>query len=278
VAQLEFTQMAQYAPDCAPARTILVEHDITFDLYEQLVQRNEDWDLHRQLALWRRFEKEMWRKVDRVVVMSVRDTRTVSTGSALVLPNGVDVVRYRPADRAPETRRLLFLGSFRHQPNVLAVEFFLKEVWPLLNDVTLHIIAGEHHEEYLRGIDVPLAQPAIEVEGFVSDVRPAYERAALVVAPLIASAGTNIKILEAMAMGKAVVSTPAGVNGLELSPGIDFALVKTGPEMAVSIEHLLRDGDARSKMERAARQRVEGSYDWNEIARRQAELYRQLGA
>ena len=150
------------------------------------------------------------------------------------LANGVDLERFRPG-RAPDPRRILFIGSFAHPPNVLAMEFFVHEVWPLLRDVTLHIIAGARHEQYAVGAD--LAQPGIELEGFVADVRPAYQRATLVVAPLVASAGTNIKVLEAMAMGKAVVSTPAGVNGLDLTPGEDFVLVQTAQEMAAAIEN-----------------------------------------
>ena len=99
-----------------------------------------------------------------------------------------------------------------------------------------------------------MAQAGIEVEGFVADVRPAYERASLVVAPLVASAGTNIKGLEAMAMGKAVVSTLAGVNGLDLKDGEDFVLARTSEEMAGAIERLFAD---RADIERAARRRVE---------------------
>ncbi len=90
---------------------------------------------------------------------------------------------------------------------------------------------GARHEYFLERYRDRVAlnpdQPGIEIEGFVADVRPAYERAAVVVAPLVASAGTNIKILEAMAMGKAIVSTPAGVNGLDLSAGEDFILAQT---------------------------------------------------
>ena len=156
----------------------------------------------------------------------------------------------------------------------MAVEFFLSEVWPLLQDATLHIIAGARHEQYAVAAD--LAQPGIELEGFVADVRPAYQRAALVVAPLVASAGTNIKVLEAMAMGKAVVSTPAGVNGLDLTPGEDFVLVHTAREMAAAIETLLADPADRARIESAARARVERDYSWDTIAKAQSALYREL--
>ena len=96
------------------------------------------------------------------------------------------------------------------------------------------------------------------------------------VAPLVASAGTNIKVLEAMAMGKAVVSTPAGVNGLDLTPGEDFLLVHTAKEMAAAIENLLAAPADRARIETAARARVERDYSWDAIARAQSALYREL--
>jgi GT2 family glycosyltransferase/glycosyltransferase involved in cell wall biosynthesis len=280
IAQLEFTQMAQYAAGCAPARTILVEHDVTIDLYAQLLALEEDWELRRQLDLWRPFETAAWRQVTRVVTMSEKDRAMVADARAVTLPNGVDVERFRPSSREPQPRRLLFIGSFAHLPNLMAAQFFLNEVWPKLQQVTLHLIAGARHEYFLARyadrVKLNLDRPGLEVEGFVGDVRPAYERAAIVVAPLLASAGTNIKILEAMAMAKAIVSTPAGVNGLDLRPGEDFLLAKTAGEMASAIEVLLQDPMARKRLERSARLRAEREYGWDQIARRQADLYRQL--
>jgi glycosyltransferase involved in cell wall biosynthesis len=278
IAQLEFTQMAQYARECAPARTILVEHDITFDLYTQLLALGEDWDLRRELKLWKRFESEAWRKLDRVVVMSERDRATVAADNAVVLPNGVDLERFQPCPAAPEPNRLLFIGSFAHLPNLLAVEFFLRDVWPCLSGATLHLIAGARHEYHLARsqVKIDLSQASLEVEGYVSEVRPAYARAAVVIAPLRASAGTNIKILEAMAMGKAIVSTRAGVNGLDLAPGEDVVLADSAQEFARAIEDLLANPDACARLGAAARARVEQQYRWDAIARAQVELYREL--
>jgi GT2 family glycosyltransferase/glycosyltransferase involved in cell wall biosynthesis len=290
IVQLEFTQMAQYAVACGPAKTVLVEHDITFDLYEQLAVIGENWDLRRQLELWRKFETAAWSDVNTVVTMSEKDraliaaTASSPAARAITLPNGVDLDRFHPCLREPEPGRLLFIGSFAHLPNLLAVEFFLKQVWPLVTgkipDATLHVIAGRRHEYHMARladrVKLDLTHPGVEVEDFVSDVRPAYHQAALVIAPLPASAGTNIKILEAMAMGKAVVSTPAGVNGLDLTPGRDFVLVKTAEEMAEAIYDLLSNPGTRKAVEVAARQRVERDYDWSQIALRQAALYRQL--
>ena len=283
IAQLEFTQMAQYAADCAPARTILVEHDVTMDLYQQLLAQKEDWEVRRQWERWVRFETAAWRQVDAVVTMSEKDRKVVTSGSAVCLPNGVDLKRFQPSAEDPESRRLLFIGSFAHLPNLMAVEFFLREVWPLLasRDPILHIIAGARHRYYMDSyqdrVRVDLDRPGIEVQDFVPDPRPAYRRATVVIAPLVASAGTNIKILEAMAMGKAIVSTPAGINGLdELEPGRDVLVVRSAREMSEAIAALLADPDHRRAIEQRARVKVERRYGWDAIAARQASLCRQL--
>ncbi len=232
IVQLEFTQMAVYAGDCAPARTLLVEHDITYDLYSQMLAHEENWEVRRQHERWVRFETDAWRSVDRVVVMSEKDQRMVP--GSVAIPNGVDLERFQPSLDPPELRRLLFIGSFAHRPNVLALEFFLRDVWPRLENVTLHVIAGHRHERFWD-----LHHPGVEVEGFVSDVRPAYGRAAVVIAPLVASAGTNIKIMEAMAMGKAIVSTEAGIHGLDLARGEDVVVANSAQEMSSAITRLL---------------------------------------
>ena len=288
IVQLEFTQMAQYASICRPAKTILVEHDITLDLYEQLLQNNEDWETRLQRDMWIQFETAAWKQVDAVVTMSDKDRATVeassrlSKGQAVTIANGVDLGRFQASREDPRPTRLLFIGSFAHLPNLMAVEFFLREVWPHLADLQpeLHIIAGSRHEYFMElyrsRVQLDLSLPGVEVEDFVIDVRPAYRKATVVIAPLIASAGTNIKIMEAMAMAKAVVATPAGINGLDLTDGEDVLVASTGVAMADAIRVLLKDPVKRNAMEQQARKTVEANYSWDSIALSQRELYRKL--
>ncbi|MBC8165175.1 MAG: glycosyltransferase, partial [Bryobacteraceae bacterium] len=284
--QLEFTQMAQYARDCGSAKTLLIEHDVTVDLYRQLLTLHKgDYDLAEQLKRWVRFEAEAVRSVDCVVTMSEKDRASLS-GSAnrtAILPNGVDLVRFQPAKEQPERNRLLFIGSFAHLPNLLALDFFLREAWPHLLEYSpvLHIIAGSNHRYYFdRSRDrlgFSLDHPSIETDGFISDVRPAYRRAAVVIAPLLASAGTNIKIMEAMAMGKSIVSTPGGINGLdELRPGIDLLVETDGPAFAKAVSRLFVDVEFRNELERNARATAERAYSWEAIAEQQQKLYQDL--
>jgi len=287
IAQLEFTQMAQYAGDCAPAKTILVEHDVTFDLYRQLLALSDDWEVRRQLDRWVPFETAAWRQVDCVVSMSEQDRKlTLSEGipdqKTACLANGVDLERFQPSGLPSDPRQLLFIGSFAHLPNVLALDFFLSKVWPRIQHLgpSLHVIAGARHlyflDRYRDRVHLDLDRPNIQVDGFVSDVRPAYRSAAIVIAPLVASAGTNIKIMEAMAMGKAIVSTPAGVHGLDLHPGRDILVTGTAEEMAEAVAALIGHPSQREALEREARRTVEQDFDWDAIAARQKELYRRL--
>ncbi|MEO8098370.1 MAG: glycosyltransferase [Acidobacteriota bacterium] len=274
IVQLEFTQMAVYAAACAPAKTILVEHDITYDLYAQMLARPEtnDWESRRQHDLWVRFETEAWKQVDRVVAMSEKD-RAIVGENGIAIGNGVDLEGFQPSPDPPAERRLLFIGSFAHKPNVLALEFFLREVFPLLENVTFHVIAGQRHERFWD-----LKHPGVEVEGFVSDVRHAYRKATLVIAPLVASAGTNIKIVEAMAMGKAIVSTSSGIHGLDLRVGsLPDVVVEDSPQqMAAAITRLLESPTERIALEQQARATAERVYGWPAMARAQKELYRSL--
>lgn len=288
IVQLEFTQLAAYAKDCAPARTILVEHDITLDLYSQLLDRNPgDWETAQQHQRWERFERAAWGKVDVVIAMSEKDRRTIARENAVSLPNGVDLDRFQPAAEEPHPARLLFIGSFAHLPNVLAINFFLREAWPLVRagapEAVLHIIAGSRHryflDHYRDRVNPPLDSAKIEIDDFVADPRPPYRQAAVVIAPLLASAGTNIKIMEAMAMGKAVVSTPSGINGLDdLRADIDLLVARTPADFAASILRLLGDPQLRARIERQARETVAARYGWDAIGKRQTQIYRRLGA
>jgi glycosyltransferase involved in cell wall biosynthesis len=137
-----------------------------------------------------------------------------------------------------------------------------------LQDVTLHVIAGQNHKRFWD-----LRRDRVEVDGFVSDVRPAYRRASGVIAPLVASAGTNVKIVEAMAMGKAVVSSEAGIHGLELERGKDVVVAEGPAEMAAAITRLLNSAAERIALEEQARATAERIYGWRAMADAQKQLY-----
>ena len=274
--QVEYTQLAEYAGD------ILVEHDVTFDLFTQMARRQRTlsaaWDAFR----WRRFESRALRRFPRVVVMSPKDAEMVGVPSAVV-PNGVDLARFRGAPETPG-ERLLFIGSFRHFPNVSAYRFFTEEVWPLLRDkfpqMSLTVVAGGDFLTCWRAFTdspEPAPDPRIRLLGFVADVRPLYVESNLVLVPTTVSAGTNVKVLEAMAMERAVVSTTSGCAGLGLLHGHSVWVADTAEAFAAGVATLIHDAERRRQMARAAYGVALRNFDWAAIGEKQRALLERPG-
>ncbi len=273
--QVEYTQLAEYGAECGG--DILVEHDVTFDLFTQMARRERTlsaaWDVFR----WRRFETRALRQFAHVVVMSEKDAEMVGVPS-VVIPNGVDLERFRAAPEAPG-ERLLFIGSFRHFPNVAAYRFFTEEVWPLLRDkfpnMSLTVVCGGDYPAYWRAFTdspEPAADPRIRLLGFVSDVRPLYVESNLVLAPTTISAGTNVKVLEAMAMERAVISTSSGCAGLGLLHGHSVWVADSAVAFAAAVATLIHDRERREQMARAAYGVALRNFDWAAIGEKQRAL------
>lgn len=273
VLQVEYTQLASYPGD------ILVEHDITLDLYRQVHERRQTlsswWDYFR----WRRFERRALRRAAHVVVMSEKDAVLAGHPRAHVIPNGVDLRRFQPGPE-PEAQRLLFIGSFRHFPNVVAFRFFLEEVWPAVRarfpEVELTVVAGPDPLLYWGERQLP-ETPGVRILGYVADVKPLYEETNVVLVPTLESAGTNVKVLEAMAMQRVVVSTSTGCAGLGLEHNRDVWVADGAAAFAEGVTSLLKDPAERKRLADAALELVRQRYDWRAIAQGQRALWRELG-
>jgi ribosomal-protein-alanine acetyltransferase len=270
--QTEYTYLANYGGD------ILVEHDVTYDLYAQVFTREATvsawWDLWR----WRRFETATVSRFRQVVVMSDKDREMLGVPNARVIENGVDIRRFEPKPEAPG-RTILFIGSFRHFPNIVAYRFLTEEILPLVRDFRLIVVAGpdpwihwRNHTGSLR----PATDDRIEMHEFVSDVRPLYHRANVVVVPTRESAGTNIKVLEAMAMRRAVISTSSGCAGLGLNHGQNVWVADKPADFSAAIEKLLDDAPLRETIAAAGRVKVEQHFDWHAIGLRQRAMLREM--
>jgi glycosyltransferase involved in cell wall biosynthesis len=262
--QVEYTQLAEYG------NGVLVAHDITYDLFAQVLRRERTlsawWDWFR----WRRFEMRAWRRYASVVTMSRKDAAMVGE-HAIVIPNGVDFDRFRAEPERPG-QRLLFIGSFRHFPNVVAYRFFVEGVWPLLREkfpeMSVTVVAGPDYLTHWRAFaDSPEPAPDTRVRllGFVEDVRPLYVEANLVLIPTTVSAGTNVKALEAMAMRRAMVSTPSGVAGLGLLHGNSVWEAEEAAPFAAGIATLISDPERREQIALAAYDHARREFDWRSI-------------
>ncbi len=268
--QVEYTYLASYRGD------VLVEHDVTWDLYEQIHRRERTlsswWNLYR----WRRYESSVLAGYRRIVAMSEKDRLLLNHPAVRVIGNGVDLDRFMPSPEEPGAR-LLFVGSFRHFPNVLAYRFFVERVWPKLSahvpGVSLTVIAGPDPHLYWSA---PPPDPRIVVHALVRDVRPLYEAANVIVVPTTVSAGTNLKVLEAMAMERAVVSTPSGCDGLGLEHARNIWIASEPNDFGAAIELLLSDAALRAGIARNARHVAEERYGWRYLGGLQRQIWREL--
>jgi glycosyltransferase involved in cell wall biosynthesis len=275
--QVEYTQLAEYGGD------VLVEHDVTFDLFNQVRRRDRTlaawWDWFR----WRRFETRAAGRYRRVVVMSDKDGDMLGPAvSSTAIGNGVDLERFLP-EPEPPGQNLLFIGSFRHFPNVTAYRFFTEQVWPLLRDkfpeMTLTVVCGADHVAYWRAFTdspEPPPQERIRLLGFVEDVRPLYVESNLVIVPTTVSAGTNVKVLEAMAMQRAVVSTTSGSAGLDLLHGYSVWVADTASAFAAGVATLLADPERRAQIAAAAYANAQRNFGWRALGEKQCDLIRYL--
>jgi ribosomal protein S18 acetylase RimI-like enzyme len=270
--QVEYTYLASYGGD------ILVEHDVTFDLYAQVRTRRLTlsawWDWWR----WHRYEHRAVNRFRRVVVMSEKDRALLGVSQARVIENGVDFDRFQPRSE-PRGRRLLFIGSFRHFPNIDAFRFLTEEILPLAPSIELTVVAGPEpwlHWRNHSGTIRPEDNPRIRMLEFVADVRPLYHEVNLVVVPTLESAGTNVKVLEALAMERAVVSTTSGCQGFGLEHGSTVWIADTPEDFAAGIRKMLEDDPLRLRIARAGRAHVVANFGWRSIGRRQRALLREL--
>jgi glycosyltransferase involved in cell wall biosynthesis len=183
----------------------------------------------------------------------------------VVVPNGVDCEHFRPVGLELPGRTLLFFGALDYYPNVDAILSFHDAIWPRLRDrypdLELDIV-GRQPPAAVRAL---ASDARIGVSGFVDDIRPWIERASVVVVPLRAGSGTRLKVLEAMAMARPVVSTRIGVEGLDVVDGTHLLVADSTEEFAHAVEMFLDDPGMGRALGLTGRALVEAHYDWRAI-------------
>jgi polysaccharide biosynthesis protein PslH len=244
------------------------------------------------LVQWRRlrrYERHACLAADQVVAVSEPDAETLrSLVPGLdphVVPNGVDMAYYAapsahheagPAPDAgagPGEADLVFTGKMDFRPNVDAVLWFNQEVLPLIrreSPGTRFWVVGKDPHPRLSAL---ASDGTIELTGWVEDVRPYIAAAGVYVIPLRIGGGTRLKVLEAMAMGRAIVSTALGCEGFDLVPGQELVVADTPAAFAEAVVSLLRDPARRARLGRAARRFAGARYDWRTIVPKMERVY-----
>jgi len=229
---------------------------------------------------WRKlfaYERRAATQFDHCIMVSEEDCRTMEelygAQHTSGIPTGVDVDYFRPGNGEDTSENgIVFTGAMDWLPNEDAVLWFAKEVLPRIRSrVNARLwIVGRHPRDVVKRLKSE--EDGIEVTGMVDDVRPYIDRAKVYVVPLRIGGGTRIKIYEAMAMGKPVVSTRVGAEGLPVVNGENVVLADDADTFAKHVADLLEDADARSRIGSAARTYVEENCAWDVAARRFSEI------
>ena len=271
----DFVSPAGVVPWNSPIPTVLFTHNI-----EAVI-----WRRHYEVAtnpLWKAVSWWEWRKTaaaerrylrlaDRVLTVSENDRDAFATfidpRKITVIPTGVDVDYFQPLPIEELSDSLVFTGSMDWLPNEDAIFYFVEAILPLIKQqypsVSLEVV-GRNPSRKLQALLE--TEKSVRLTGWVEDIRPFLARGAVCIVPLRIGGGTRLKIFEAMAMGKAVVSTAVGAEGLPVQSGQNILLADTPNDFAASVISLLRDSNQRRRLGAAARRLVDENYSWRTVA------------
>lgn len=254
-------------------RLVLDEHNVEYDLLRRTAEATAIGRRVFQELNWRKLKREevaLWRRFDACALTSARDRTLVQQEApdlpTAVVPNGVDIEEFAPAaDTAVARNTLLFFGAINYYPNTDGALYFAREMLPslLAHDPSIQLrIVGPVGD----GPVTDLRSQSVQVLGFVDDVKAEIAKAAVVVVPLRIGGGTRLKILEAMAMGKAVVSTSLGAEGLDVEHDKDILIADTPADFVRQVQTALASPELRRRLGREARKTAEERYSWPSCA------------
>jgi glycosyltransferase involved in cell wall biosynthesis len=274
------------APPGAPEPPLVIDtHEIAYDIVRQFARGSAHVGrrLYGELN-WRKLKRDelsAFRRADGLCACSVADQERiladVPTARTVVIPNAADVEYYRPRpeDPAPDGVTLVYFGLMSTVPNIDGIKWFISEIWPRVSaarpDVRLQVLGKGAPKEVLD-----LAGPKIEMTGLVPDLRPYLAKAALLVVPLRLGGGTRLKIVEGMAMAKAMVSTRLGAEGIDVVDDRHLMLRDEATGFADAVLALLADPERCRRLGAEGRALAEQKYAWSGAAARLVEFYREL--
>jgi polysaccharide biosynthesis protein PslH len=279
VAVCDFLSSALNFPSQLVTPTVLFQHNVETIFWQRRATLETRW-IDRliskiEYAKMRRFEPTQVRRFHHVIAVSNVDRDAMKTmvdaSHISVVPTGVDLGQYRYDPKAvPSGPLVVFTGSMDWEANIDGVEFFCKEIWPLVlakvPAARFRIVGRDPHPRVKK-----LASGSVEVTGSVPSIVDHLRQAAVFVVPLRIGGGTRIKIYEAMAMGKATVSTTVGAEGLEVRHDHDILLMDDPVRFAGAVASILQDGELRRHLESGAATTA-AKFDWSVITERFVEV------
>lgn len=228
----------------------------------------------------RRYEKNVVGKIDVNLTVSESDKENlheqVPNGRFEVVPNGTDISYFAPV-KDIDAKELVFIGGMNWYPNRDAMIYFSDKIYPLIKrevpEVVMNIIGQDPPREIEQ---LAKRDTSLKIYGFVKDVRDYISRSAVYVVPMRVGGGTRLKILDAFACGKALVSTSVGCEGIDVTPGENILIGDSPAEFAEQVIKLLEDHKLRAKLEINARKLVEEKYTWTKIGQLLNSIYQDI--
>jgi polysaccharide biosynthesis protein PslH len=270
----EWTPYAVYVCENMGVPRVVVAHNLEQRIWQRYYEHEESmlrkWYIGRQMVKVASFEHRVFSSVEGAVAVSENEAsgiRSINTGLPVqVVENGVDLDYFVPSPDEQQVESLVFVGAMHWRPNQDAVQYFVDEILPLVRnhrpEVSIAIV-GQSPPPHLQKLDT---LPGVHIVGRVEDVRPYVDAASVYVVPLRIGGGTRLKILEALAMSKAVISTSVGAEGLDVIDGVHIMIADTAPAFAERIERLLDDAALRKKLGEEGRKLVGERYRWDTLA------------
>jgi polysaccharide biosynthesis protein PslH len=285
VVQLETLYLAPYIDTIrkhSNALVVMRAHNVEHEIWQRITDNAsflpKKWYLQHLTKKLQRFENQVLNAYDLLLAISERDRQYFEKSGlkkpSVTVPIGLDCAQYRPDfssfDKAVS---LSFIGSLDWMPNLEGLKWFLNEVWkPILSvehpEITFHI-AGRNTPRWLR----QLGWKNVIVHGEVSSAADFINQHSVMVVPLLSGSGMRAKILEGMALGKAVVSTRIGLEGIGAEHKNEVLVADSPQEMAAAINFCLKKGQKLAQIGRRARTFAEENFDNQAIARQLLDVY-----
>jgi glycosyltransferase involved in cell wall biosynthesis len=263
-------------PAAGTTPIVFFAHNVEYMIWKRLCENGmgalRSGLLQIEWRKMRRYEHQACARADLTIAVSEEDQRLLRQGapgsSIEAIPTGVDLDYFQVGDRSMEhPTEIVFSGSMDWHPNEDAVLYFIESILPLLRrkmpELSMTVV-GRNPTRMLQKV---ARDSGVKVTGTVADVRPFVRRGAVYVVPLRIGGGTRLKIFEALAMGKAVVSTSIGAEGLPLEDGRHFLRADTPEAFAGRTLSLLADRGRRRELGDAGRRLLEQHYSWASVAR-----------
>jgi glycosyltransferase involved in cell wall biosynthesis len=285
IAVCDFLDAAVNFPEELTIPTVLFQHNVESEIWRRHATNGSGRAMKLvyglEFAKMQRYEQAALRRFQHILAVSEHDRKLMSAWvdpeRIAVVRTGVDTAQFRPGTYPGASQPLVtFVGAMDWEPNVDAVQYFCQEIWPLVQagvpEARFRIVGRNPGRRVLD-----LASESVEVTGRVASVVDQLHEAAVVVVPLRIGGGTRLKIYEAMAAGKAVVSTSVGAEGLEVHHQEDAILADTPQAFSEAVVMLLRDPSLRRRYEQAAAS-LAAQFDWAAIGVQLAQLLARVAA